>query len=164
LRSVSLKSCLSRISRWRYRSGPEEIWLRGSDGSDRPVITGQTFPPGTTKALMNPSPSPNGDRLIFGRVDLGGVARLWISSLSGGVPVLLTNAEHTLERGGSWSPDGSRFVYVAYEGGKTSLMTVKTSGGATPVRLVDIGKQNDLPTGLQPETGSRITMMTKVGT
>ena len=127
------------------RSGPEEIWLRGSDGSERPAITAQNFPPGTTKVLMNPCLSPDSDRLVFGRVDLGGVARLWISSLSGGVPVLLTNSEHTLELGGSWSPDGSRFVYVAYEGGKTSLMSVKTSGGATPIKLVDIGKQNDLP-------------------
>ena len=127
------------------RNGPEEIWLRGPDGSERPAITAQNFPLGTSKALMNPSLSPDGDRLVFGRVDLGGVARLWISSLSGGVPVLLTNSERTLELGGSWSPDGSRFVYVAYEGGETSIMTVKTSGGATPIKLADTGKQNDLP-------------------
>jgi hypothetical protein len=61
------------------------------------------------------------------------------------VPVLLTNSDHTLEVGGSWSPDGSRFVYVAYEGGKTSLMMVKTSGGATPLKLIDKGKRYDLP-------------------
>jgi hypothetical protein len=61
------------------------------------------------------------------------------------VPVLLANSDHTLEVGGSWSPDGSRFVYVAYEGGKTSLMMVKTSGGATPLKLIDKGKRYDLP-------------------
>src|ERR1700692_4275514 len=82
-----------------------------------PSTTSASRPPGTSKALFNPSLSPDGDRLVFGRVDREGVGRLWISSLSGGVPVLLTNSDHTLEVGGSWSPDGSRFVYVAYEGG-----------------------------------------------
>ena len=49
------------------RSGPGEIWVRSLDGSDRPVVTAADFPAGTNKSFMNPSLSPDGDRLIYTR-------------------------------------------------------------------------------------------------
>jgi hypothetical protein len=69
--------------------------------------------------------------------DRSGGARLWISSLSGGAPVRLTNEDTDggFEPGGSWSPDGGRFVYLQNQAGKVSLMLVKTSGTANPVVL-----------------------------
>jgi Tol biopolymer transport system component len=125
----------SKLTWVTNRNGPYEIWVRLPDGSDRPAITTADFPPGTNRWFMNPSLSPDGDRLVYVRIDQAGVERLWISSLSGGAPVRLTNVEPSSEDGGSWSPDGSRFVYVQLQAGKASLMLVKTSGGATPVTL-----------------------------
>ena len=77
------------------RSGPGEIWVRSLDGSDRPVVTAADFPAGTNKSFMNPSLSPDGDRLIYTNLDRAGGARLWISSLSGGAPIRLTNTDAT---------------------------------------------------------------------
>ncbi len=134
----------SKLTWVTNRNGPFEIWVRMPDGSDRPAITAADFPAGTNRWFMNPSLSPDGDRLIYVRIDQAGVERLWISSLSGGAPVRLTNAEPSSEDGGSWSPDGSRFVYLQLQAGKTSLMLVKTSGGARPVTLQE-NTETDLP-------------------
>jgi Tol biopolymer transport system component/DNA-binding winged helix-turn-helix (wHTH) protein len=122
------------------RRGPLEIWVREPDGVERPVITEAEFPPGTNRALLNPALSPEGNRIVFEREDSSGTIRLWIASLSGGLPVRLTNAEPDAEFGGSWSPDGSRFVYVQQTlDGKKQLMTIRTSGNVAPAMLRDIG-------------------------
>ncbi len=127
------------------RSGPYEIWVHLPDGSDRPAVTAADFPAGTNRGFMNPALSSDGDRLIYTRIDDAGATRLWISSLAGGSPVRLTNADHDSEYGGSWSPDGSRFAYLQIRDGKQSLATVKTSGNATPVALKDLGQGYFLP-------------------
>ena len=116
-------------------SGPWEIWVRSPDGADRPAVTVAKFPDGHNKWLMNPALSPDGEQLIFTRIDSEGVARLWMMSLAGGSPIRLTNVEPGAEYGSEWSPDGSRFVYLQVMGGKFSLMTVRASGNATPVEL-----------------------------
>ncbi len=87
----------SKLAWVTNRSGPFEIWVRLPDGSDRPAITTADFPAGTNRWFMNPSISPDGDRLVYVRIDQAGVERLWISSLSGGAPVRLTNAEPSSE-------------------------------------------------------------------
>jgi dipeptidyl aminopeptidase/acylaminoacyl peptidase len=85
---------------------------------------------------MSPSPSSDGSRLIYAIAGQGIESSLWISSLSGGAPVRLTNASAGSEWGGSWSPDGRQFVYYYSQAGKTStLMTVRTSGNAAPLVL-----------------------------
>jgi Tol biopolymer transport system component len=55
--------------------------------------------------------------------------------LSGGPPVRLTDDQQSMEYGGSWSPDGSRFVYFKSQDGKYSLMIARTSGNVAPVSL-----------------------------
>jgi Tol biopolymer transport system component len=117
------------------RTGPAEIWVRLPDGSDRQAVTAQDFPPESNKWFTNPSLSPDGERLIYGRTDQAGAAYLWMSSLSGGSPVRLTNAQTNFEFGGSWSPDGKRFVYLKSDAGQGVLMTVRTTGNAAPVLL-----------------------------
>jgi eukaryotic-like serine/threonine-protein kinase len=117
------------------RSGPYEIWVRMPDGTERQAVTASDFPPGTNKWFFNPSLSPDDSRLLYMRIDRAGVARLWISSLSGGSPIRVTSAEPTGEAGGSWSPDGSRIAYLQAQGGTTSLMIVKASGNASPVTV-----------------------------
>jgi len=119
------------------RSGPYEIWVHLPDGSDRPAVTASDFPDGRNKWFMDPTLSPDGERLIFTRIDQEGVARLWIVSLSGGSPVRLTNEEPESEYAAKWSPDGGRLLYLRAQGGKASLMVVKTGGNAAPVKLKD---------------------------
>jgi Tol biopolymer transport system component len=142
------------------RSGPYEIWVRMPDGSERQAVTAADFPPGTNKWFFNPSLSPDGERLVYGRIDQAGVARLWISSLAGGAPVRLTNTEPTGEGAGSWSPDGNRIAYLHVQGGNTSLMIAKASGNVAPVVLRENGPSlQEMPQGA-PEwspTGEWIT-------
>ena len=116
------------------RNGPWQIWVRGADGSERPVVTAADFPTGV-EHFMAPSPSPNGDRIIYVATGTGMNDRLWISSLAGGVPVRLTATETGEEVGGSWSPDASSFAYLRDQNGVRTLMIVKTSGNTTPVVL-----------------------------
>lgn len=86
---------------------------------------------------MNPNPSPDGQKIIFERIEVGGLERLWMLSLAGGSPVRVTNAETTGEVGATWSPDGSRLAYIQRMGGKTALMIVPTSSDATPAAVRD---------------------------
>jgi Tol biopolymer transport system component len=120
------------------RSGPFEIWVRSADGSERPVVTAAEFPDGLNKWFMNPALSPDGNRLVFTRIDSTGNHFLWMISLSGGAPVRVTNEDSRFEQGAAWSPDGSRLVYFEVRSGKGSLKTVKASGNATPVALKDV--------------------------
>jgi Tol biopolymer transport system component len=144
------------------RNGPYEIWLRDADGSERPVVTAADFTTGTKQGFLAPAISPDGERVIYQRVDATGVSRLWISSLSGGPPLRLTNAEPDSETGGSWSPDGGRFVYLQAKSGKNSLMVVNTSGKAAPEVLKDSGVYFEIPDWSQ--AGNWITFEDDKGT
>jgi Tol biopolymer transport system component len=115
------------------RNGPHEIWLHPAAGPDRLAVSGRDFPPGTTQWFLDPVPSPDGSRLIYERFEVQGGSHLWMSSISGGTPVPVTNDTVSTEFPGSWSPDGAWFVYLAIRNGKYDLMKVKTSGQATPV-------------------------------
>lgn len=115
------------------RSGPQEIWLHDSDGSERPLVTPAMFP-GPTGGFMNPTLSPAGDRIAYTRHSPLGEHSAWISSLAGGPPVRLTNTD-AYEDVASWSPDGARLVYCQGKGGVRSLMICRTSGQATPIEL-----------------------------
>jgi Tol biopolymer transport system component len=117
------------------RSGPMAIWVRNPDGTERPVITATAFPAGTHKWFLTPALSPDGGRVIYVRIGLSGVTRLWISSLAGGDPVRLTNTEPSAEYGGVWSPDGKQFAYLQVEGGGVSLMVVRVNGEAAPALI-----------------------------
>ena len=118
------------------RNGPHEIWLRRSGDPDRPVVSTRDFPPDTTQWFMTPTLSPRGDRVIYTRIEQGGVARLWISSVAGGTPVRATHDdEREAEFGGTWSPDGSWFAYFGLRNGQADLVKIKTTGEAVPVLL-----------------------------
>jgi Tol biopolymer transport system component/predicted Ser/Thr protein kinase len=116
------------------QGGSEAIWLRGESG-DRPIVTQDAFPAGSKNIFMTPALSPDSGRLIYTRADNGQHVENWISSLSGGPPVRLTNTKDVIERGGSWSPDGRQFVYWQLRNGTASVMVAKTSGEATPTML-----------------------------
>jgi Tol biopolymer transport system component len=106
-----------------------------TERGDRAIVTGEAFPSGGTNAFATPRMSPGGDRLIFTRGDGSGHFQNWITSVSGAPPVRLTNEKDLVERGGSWSPDGSSVAYWGYRGGVGYLMLAKTTGEATPTML-----------------------------
>jgi eukaryotic-like serine/threonine-protein kinase len=117
------------------RRGAFEIWVRSPDGSDRPAVTAADFPSGFLFALR-PSISPDGERIVYQGPGVGkNGGRLWMSSLSGGAPIQLTNSPAAREYSGSWSPDGSQFTFEQDDGSASDLMTVRTSGNATPTVL-----------------------------
>jgi Tol biopolymer transport system component/predicted Ser/Thr protein kinase len=116
------------------RAGATAIWMR-SEGKERPIVTADHFPAGSTAAFSTPALSPAADRIEYTRTDKDQRFTNWISSLGGGPAVRLTNARDVVERGGSWSPDGSRIVYWQYRDGRASLMIAKTSGEAAPTLL-----------------------------
>ena len=78
--------------------------------------------------------SPDASRTIYTRIGEGTTARIWISSVTGGAPIRLTN-EDAAEYTGSWSPDGAWFVYCGVRDDKVDLKKVKTTGQATPIVL-----------------------------
>ena len=121
------------------RDGPHEIWLH-TTGQDRPVVTPRDFPPGTTQWFLAPALSPDGGRLIYERFEIQGGSHLWISAVSGGAPVQLSNETGASEFSGAWSPDGNWYVYMAIRNGVWDLVKIKSTGQATPV-LVKHGVQ-----------------------
>jgi Tol biopolymer transport system component len=136
------------------RNGPDEIWLHSPASADRPLVMRSDFPPDTTQWFMGPAISPEGDRVIFTRVEpgLGGV-HLWISSVASRAVVRLTDGSGE-EFPGSWSPDGNWFTYFRLLNGKVDLMKVKTTGQAAPVLLH--ADTNDLPVPAWSPTGEWI--------
>jgi serine/threonine protein kinase/WD40 repeat protein len=118
------------------RSGLAEIWVRNTDGSERPVVTTRDFSEPRVTLFENPSLSPEGDRIIYGTIDVSGVTKLWVSSLAGGPPVRVTNSpSEAVEFSSGWSPDGKRYMYLQAMHGDLDLMLVRTNGNATPVQL-----------------------------
>ncbi len=127
------------------RNGPDEIWLHAPTGPDRAVVMHSDFPPDTTEWFMGPAMSPDGDRMIFSRVERGsGGVHLWISAVASRAVVRLTNDDGT-EAPGSWSPDGNWFTYFRLLNGKADLMKVKTTGQAAPVLLEADVKDSNVP-------------------
>jgi len=119
------------------RSGTPAIWMR-AEGWDRPLVTVDTFPAGSTVWFMTPALSPGGDRVLYTRIEKGGKSADWISSLSGGPPVRLTNTVSPSEYGGTWSPDGRQYAFIQLDNGKASLAVAKTSGDATPSVIKEV--------------------------
>jgi Tol biopolymer transport system component len=116
------------------RNGPDEIWFRRDGIPDRPIVTPRDFPTDSTLWFMAPVLSPNGERVIYTRVERAGVGRLWISAVAGGSPIRATSDNQSgAEFAGSWSPDGTWFVYIAVVGDKLNLMKIQTNGEAAPI-------------------------------
>ncbi len=126
------------------RGGTTAIWMR-SEGTDRPIVTTDHFLAGSTVGFATPALSPAGDRIEYTRTRAERPALRKLDLFARGrTPVRLTNTQDVVERGGSWSPDGSRIVYWQYHDGRTSLMIARTTGEAAPTLLREING-NTLP-------------------
>jgi Tol biopolymer transport system component len=63
------------------RSGSSAIWMRSEDG-ERPIVTADSFPSGTTGTFILPTLSPQADRVLYTRGTGGSNDQFnWISSL-----------------------------------------------------------------------------------
>jgi Tol biopolymer transport system component len=113
------------------RNGQQEIWVHEPGEQDQPLVTARNFPAGGTQWFMGPTLSPDGRRVIYTHIAPDGVPKLWISPVAGGgAPAPLTN-DATTEFPGSWSPDGSWYVYYRLDP-PLSLNKVRTTGQAEP--------------------------------
>ncbi len=135
------------------RNGTIEVWLHEANTIDRPVVAAADFPAGTTELLMGPALSPDGTRVVYGRVEVGSTtSKLWMSGVAGGTPIRLTN-DSSIEYPGSWSRDGAWFVYQRQDGGRIDLMKVKATGGqATPILVKADTKVESVPSWSPADT------------
>ncbi len=116
------------------RNGVPEVWVRSGAGSNRPVITKDTFPDNSTQFIMNPALSPDASRLMFIRLGGDGVHN-WIMSLSDGVPHRLNESTAETEFGGTWSSDGRRFVYPQGDGESLDLVMNTVGSTEAPIHV-----------------------------
>jgi Tol biopolymer transport system component len=119
-------------------SGPHEIRVRATDGSDRAVVTLRDFPgePDAGHALLSPTVSPDGQRLLFARFRQAGMG-VWIAPLSGATPVLAT-PEGGFAVMPDWSPDGRWIAFAAIGTGSHQLAKQRVGSSDPPQILASM--------------------------
>ena len=145
-RRESMPAWAAKTGKFAYvtdRDGPYEVWMQDESGSNRPLVTPADFAPTQVNLFMNPTLTPDADRVIYTMGEVGAKSLLYISSTSGGPPTRVTDSTGSGEFAGSLSPDGKQLVYVEI-GGIQRIMIVKTSGEATPTVLRE-NTANGLP-------------------
>jgi Tol biopolymer transport system component/DNA-binding winged helix-turn-helix (wHTH) protein len=99
----------SRDGKWvTYVTFPEgTLWRSRVDGSERMQLT---TPPLIASV---PAWSPNGTRIAFSGIVLGGFWRTYVISADGGKPEMVSQRqEHELNP--TWSPDGNSLIFGGY--------------------------------------------------
>jgi Tol biopolymer transport system component len=127
----------------RYESSGQELWISRIDGSGARPLVHAGFG-------IEPTWSPDSRGLIFRQAD----GSLALVAIEGGLWTLVPS-------GGSypaWSPDGTRFAYMAGREGRPDLYVLDFSGG-TP-RLLAGGPGAQLEPKWSPD-GTRIAFLTQ---
>lgn len=117
--------------------GTPEIWLRNRvDGSERRIAGSKELP--EVSYFQDCAISPDGTRLAY-RAHLRGEAAIWISPLTGDLPVKLwDDPAKSPQRGPSWSPDGNWIAYTGLHDGKVAVMKIRVGGNAPGEVLTDM--------------------------
>ena len=111
------------------KTGQDEVWLADpARGSDRPVVTQKSFQDGELPLIDSLAFAPRGDRIAFSRA-----ARIWIASLSGGVPVRLTQLKAS-QLAPTWSPDGNWIAFYS-RGQQEGVMKARVGSASDPVLI-----------------------------
>jgi Tol biopolymer transport system component len=115
------------------KGGKLQIWLKIRDVRfDRPIVTPEQFPGGTTIALGAPALAPDGQRIAFQRYAEDGGYQLFVSTVAGaGTPVPLTRPSR-YQDAPAWSPDGEWIAFLERVGNEISLARVRVGTGQPP--------------------------------
>ena len=134
--SPSWSSAGDRMAYITNRSGAPEIWLRSAAGGwERPVVTGGDFPDEGEHTLLNVMLSPDGNRAAFTRRS-GGKVKIWITSASGGKPMMLFPGISRYETASSWSPDGAFLAFLIFSEHR-EIAVAQIGGRDAPVLIED---------------------------
>ena len=104
------------------RTGTEELWSMGADGSNQ---TRLTAPPADGDIV--PSWSPDGTEIAFASVRTGH-PEIWVMNADGGNQRQLT-ATSAHSNAPSWSPNGSKIAFASNRSGLTEVYTMNPDGG-----------------------------------
>jgi Tol biopolymer transport system component len=105
------------------RTGANEIWLAGADGSDQKQVTFQNGP-----VVTSPQWSPDGERLVFSS-QVGGNRDIYIINADGSKSARLT-WEPSKEEEPSWSRDGRWIYFRSDRTGVGQIWKVPAEGGS----------------------------------
>ncbi len=110
------------------RGGSYEIWLKSrQEGWERPIVRRADFKDQVSGSLTGLAFSPDGGRIAYVRSSIGKY-NIWISPVSGGSAVRLTEEDATGQFAPTWSPDGNWIAFLQING--TSLKLVKSRVGS----------------------------------
>ena len=111
------------------RLGEMNIWLRGSDGTERQLTRG----PGGD---YQPAWSPDGSRIVFFSARSGN-ADIWSATLADGRLTRLTEDPAT-DINPFYSPDGRQIAFMSDRGSRSEVWVMQSDGSA-PHRVTSIG-------------------------
>jgi Tol biopolymer transport system component len=96
---------------------------------------------GPSAAILNPSLSPDGRRVVFTEIDQDGGVNIWINELSNGATTRLTFGRAT-DQIPTWSPDGK---WVAFSTNqkvvRETLYKKNSNGSGTAQEIADLGAE-----------------------
>jgi Tol biopolymer transport system component len=143
-------------SRCQPGDGVCAIWAMDADGSNRHALTPFEHSKANEAVDISPDVSPNGKRIAFTRFFSGGIlSQVYVMRIDGTHPHAITKP--SLEAGDpSWSPDGSRIVFVTNTQRLNSHVWTMHADGTGLRRLTTSGfPNNDISVSYSP-TGSKI--------
>ena len=111
----------TKIAFTSRRTGTEELWSMGADGSNQ---TRLTAPPNDGDIV--PSWSPDGTEIAFASVRTGH-PEIWVMNADGGNQRQLT-ATSAHSNAPSWSPNGSKIAFASNRSGLTEVYTMNPDG------------------------------------
>jgi Tol biopolymer transport system component len=116
-----------RVAFASNRTGANEIWVAGADGSNPQQVTFHRGP-----VVMSPAWSADGKRLAFSS-EVGGNSDIYVIRPDGSQSTRITTAPSE-ETNPSWSPDGRWIYFRSNQAGIGQLWKVPATGG-TPIRV-----------------------------
>ncbi|HYO83897.1 MAG TPA: protein kinase [Bryobacteraceae bacterium] len=118
------------------RGGTPEILFRAAGESvARTLIGSESFGEDRTLSISDVELTADASRVAFSRAGSDDEA-VWIAAVNGGTPVRLgKEPRDAVQRGPSWSPDGSELVYFSIRGAEYVLMRA-TPGSTEAPRLI----------------------------
>jgi Tol biopolymer transport system component len=115
----------SKVAFVSRRSGPYEIWLCASDGSNPVRLTSMGGP-----VVVGPQWSPDGRRIaFFATTGRAGAYAAYVIGADGGPPLRLTRTEGELEALPVWSRDGRSLYLTSSRSGSLQIWKRPLDGG-----------------------------------